>query len=230
MALVKCPECGRQNVSDTAEACPNCGFDIKEYYTQKREKEKSIKRAKAYERAKLEKSRIENEQKAALRQEKIDHIAPPVRSIIKSDKKWAIFFLFLGLAVLTLGLIASSPFSLAGALIILVDIFDFANYKTRDAEYNLSEEDPAAYKEMMIQRIDKEDARQMRLTQERAEREAAQEAERQRKLNEPVKCPQCGSTSIATVNRGYSLIWGFIGSGKPMNVCQKCGCKFEPGK
>ena len=43
-------------------------------------------------------------------------------------------------------------------------------------------------------------------------------------------CPKCGSTSIATVNRGYSLMWGFIGSGKPMNVCQKCGYKFAPGK
>lgn len=33
-------------------------------------------------------------------------------------------------------------------------------------------------------------------------------------------CPQCGSTSIATVNRGYSIVWGFLGSGTPMNVCQ----------
>jgi hypothetical protein len=47
---------------------------------------------------------------------------------------------------------------------------------------------------------------------------------------ESVFCPKCGSTQIATVNRGYSLVWGFIGSGKPMNVCQKCGFKFKPGK
>ncbi|WP_455615774.1 zinc ribbon domain-containing protein [Eisenbergiella sp.] len=26
MALVKCPECGRERVSDTAEACPDCGY------------------------------------------------------------------------------------------------------------------------------------------------------------------------------------------------------------
>lgn len=44
-----------------------------------------------------------------------------------------------------------------------------------------------------------------------------------------VCCPACGSKSIATVNRGYSLFWGFIGSGKPMNVCQSCGHKFKPG-
>ena len=32
MALVKCPECGREGVSDTATSCPGCGFNIKEYY------------------------------------------------------------------------------------------------------------------------------------------------------------------------------------------------------
>ena len=37
MALIKCPECGRQ-VSDFAESCPDCGFPVKEYtlYNQKR--------------------------------------------------------------------------------------------------------------------------------------------------------------------------------------------------
>ena len=53
-------------------------------------------------------------------------------------------------------------------------------------------------------------------------------------FNEPkqekLRCPKCGSTSIATINRGYSLVWGFIGSGSARNVCQSCGYKFIPGK
>ena len=32
MSLVKCPECGRENVSDSAKACPSCGFQVAEYY------------------------------------------------------------------------------------------------------------------------------------------------------------------------------------------------------
>lgn len=36
MALVKCPECGRENVSDSAKACPGCGFQIAEYYQNQR--------------------------------------------------------------------------------------------------------------------------------------------------------------------------------------------------
>ena len=43
-------------------------------------------------------------------------------------------------------------------------------------------------------------------------------------------CPKCGSTSIATVNRGYSLLTGFLGSGKAVNVCQMCGHKWKPGR
>lgn len=43
-----------------------------------------------------------------------------------------------------------------------------------------------------------------------------------------VICPKCGSESIATTTRGFSLISGFIGSGSPRNVCQRCGYKWEP--
>lgn len=32
MAIVKCPECGRENVSNTAEACPSCGYNIKAHF------------------------------------------------------------------------------------------------------------------------------------------------------------------------------------------------------
>lgn len=52
------------------------------------------------------------------------------------------------------------------------------------------------------------------------------ENERKKNSNIP-SCPKCGSTSLATVNRGFSLLTGFIGSGKPMNVCQKCGYKWK---
>lgn len=43
-------------------------------------------------------------------------------------------------------------------------------------------------------------------------------------------CPKCGSTNISTINRGYSLVTGFVGSGSARNVCQNCGYKWKPGK
>lgn len=36
MALIKCPECGREKVSDSAEACPDCGFGIKKYFEERK--------------------------------------------------------------------------------------------------------------------------------------------------------------------------------------------------
>lgn len=43
-----------------------------------------------------------------------------------------------------------------------------------------------------------------------------------------VRCPECNSKEIAVANRGYSLLWGVIGSGNSMNVCKNCGYKWKP--
>ena len=33
MALINCPECGREKVSSSAKSCPECGFNISDYYS-----------------------------------------------------------------------------------------------------------------------------------------------------------------------------------------------------
>ena len=48
------------------------------------------------------------------------------------------------------------------------------------------------------------------------------------KEREQVHCPKCKCKDIGVVNRGYSILTGFIGSGKVMNVCKKCGYKWKP--
>lgn len=60
MALIKCPECGRERVSDSAEACPDCGYGIKAHFDKiKQEKEREEQR----KREELEKERAEVEAK-----------------------------------------------------------------------------------------------------------------------------------------------------------------------
>lgn len=49
MALIKCPECGKENVSDTAAACPNCGYDIRKYIYLKKSKQANLYRQKMQE-------------------------------------------------------------------------------------------------------------------------------------------------------------------------------------
>lgn len=39
MALVKCPECGKENVSDSAEMCPECGYGIKAHFDLLKQKQ-----------------------------------------------------------------------------------------------------------------------------------------------------------------------------------------------
>ena len=43
-----------------------------------------------------------------------------------------------------------------------------------------------------------------------------------------VKCPRCGSTNITAGQRGYSLLTGFVGSGRTVNRCANCGHKWKP--
>lgn len=61
MALVKCPECGREKVSDSAEACPDCGYGIKAHFQK-------IERKKLLEQQKLERER-QNEESKRIREE-----------------------------------------------------------------------------------------------------------------------------------------------------------------
>ena len=93
--------------------------------------------------------------------------------------------------------------------------------------YSLSQKDFDSYRRQM-QSIKAAEKRQQ-------EAENCRQQEIQHKRAEYSKkgiptCPKCGSPSIKTINRGYSIVWGFIGSGKPVNVCQNCGHKWEPGK
>lgn len=43
-------------------------------------------------------------------------------------------------------------------------------------------------------------------------------------------CPNCGSTAIEAVNRGFSFLTGFVGNGKTLNYCKNCGYKWDPKK
>lgn len=70
---------------------------------------------------------------------------------------------------------------------------------------------------------------------ERGERLRKESEEKNRIYNEKKKqgavtCPKCGSTSITSGQRGYSLLTGFIGSGSTVNRCGNCGYKWKPGR
>ena len=66
MALVKCPECGREKVSDSAEACPDCGYGVKAHFEKVRQEEEQ-------KRKEEERRKQEEEQKALEEQSRLEH-------------------------------------------------------------------------------------------------------------------------------------------------------------
>lgn len=49
-----------------------------------------------------------------------------------------------------------------------------------------------------------------------------------REAHPQICCPKCHSTQITTGSRGFSMVTGFIGAGKTVNRCAKCGHKWTP--
>lgn len=50
--------------------------------------------------------------------------------------------------------------------------------------------------------------------------------EEPKKTESIICCPWCGSSEFTLLNRGYSLLTGFLGSGKVKRVCNNCKKEF----
>ena len=57
---------------------------------------------------------------------------------------------------------------------------------------------------------------------------AIQYIHREEERDDTIRCPRCKSTAVMIGSRGYSVIWGFAGSGRTVNRCGKCGHKWDP--
>lgn len=69
---------------------------------------------------------------------------------------------------------------------------------------------------------------QLKMSQFKANLKQQESSKKIEEDKDVIHCPRCKSTSIQTINRGYSFWTGFLGSGSPRNVCQKCGYKWKP--
>lgn len=239
MALIKCPEC-LQNVSDKANSCPHCGYPIQTYLNSQEmnrsfpvennnikvgdmsdeEFEEYLKKEEE-EFERIRKEAAEEEQKF---EEECSQIELPERP---SRLSIIMKFLFGGIAAIFFIVAAGGIESAFGQTVFILAgvgcgawILKSGNrYYERVEYYNYAQAHPEEYK--------REEARHQRdLAQLRREEMNRFMAE----LSQPVSCPRCGSTQIVTMSRGYSAVWGFVGSGKPKNVCQKCGHDWYPGK
>lgn len=206
MALIKCPECGRENVSDTAEACPDCGYGIKLHF-------ENIEKERIAEQKKIEAERLKKEKEQEIKErekQRIESIKPPEKP------KISIAGLIVGILMLVFGIsqINTDEYDrnysmnhgngdpviygwLFTIIAIAVLIFIIAVYFSNLSRYNFAQDDFESYKKQVIKEQDK--------------RREIEKEEYQRRLVEyknAIKCPICGSrdvTKISTVSRAISV-------------------------
>lgn len=103
-----------------------------------------------------------------------------------------------------------------------------------ETPFDLSSDGVNEEEKFIYEKYIKGDSLKEILYQKRKEESAQRSAERRAKLRAEIeesrtpKCPRCGSKSIVTGQRGFSMLTGFIGSSKTMNRCGNCGYKWYP--
>lgn len=197
MALIKCPECGKE-VSDQAEACIHCGYPLL--------KDKCVIKvdAKIYDISELKKIfykySLENQKRIYKICKQNYQIckkhATTIDSVPRYDAKiGANIIQYIGRTFNWWN--NNGKMHLTYKLIV-----ECINHNFEYFEFNTADYQPAA----PTPRPTTNPTNQLR-------------------------CPKCGSASIATEKRGFDLMWGFLGSEwVTYNVCQKCGHRWKIGR
>lgn len=199
MALVKCPECGKEKVSDSAMTCPACGYGIRVYFDKKKEKERQQRRLDSVKMPEMpEKQKLSAGQAVFTFIWLVFGVVFFIVGISSDMGGLALFYLIMGGGI-------SGMFYYIGVI---------QDYNKAMEKYNKAMQDFEKYKRDEIREQDIK----------RAEQEKREEAKQKGK---PI-CPKCGSTNIQEATRGYSVVTGFVGSSSPRDVCRKCGFKWKP--
>lgn len=229
MALVKCPECGKENVSDSAEMCPECGYNVKEHFLkiEQEENEKRIK--KELEEKKIQEEKEQKKREKEKEELELSKIPTPLPPPSKNIARIAIAVIAIGGIFLTIAslFLVSEP-SIFGAIVTLVVTiflicFMKGRYDSYVKEYEKAMRDIDKYKRDELRRK-KEEEKRSREHQERLMDEILSKKDK-------VKCPYCGSyniSKIGNISRGVSVgMLGLASSkiGKQWH-CDHCGSDF----
>lgn len=204
MALVKCPECGKENVSDSAQMCPNCGYGIKAHFEKIRQEEEERQRE---EKRKKEEQRI-REERARVEQAKIASMPAP-----KKPFPWELLLgLFFAAGAVLMFYTGSVGLGLFEGFLALVFIVGGdSSYKEKRKIYKTS-------------LYDMEKAKRDALEYERWNQAMIAEVNKKNRY----KCPMCGKNAgkrISTISRAASVqVVGLASSkiGKQYR-CTSCG-------
>lgn len=250
MALVNCPECGKSNVSDTADQCPECGYGIREYFEREKRKAYYAEQQRILqEKEKAEWDKMQAELNREL--EKIDRLQPSQKPTEPSKWKHMFYYngslsmlswaLIVGFVLFLLCFVSTGIFSFLLVVLIVLGI-PFAAYITYldyDVMFNCYKRDYEDWKE---QQSDWDGYIEKRKEEVRAKyKKLASNMAHYGTKTVPIlnisvnknqlKCPICGSTNvkkISTLNRTVSVATVGLASSKigKQYECKNCKHKW----
>ena len=175
MALVKCPECGRENVSDTAQCCPECGFGIHDYFVQRQNEQIAKENAVSAK----QKAKVQKEKEAEELERRLANIKSPEKPRKGVYIAGGVVCGMIGALWMTLALYDGFHFFkfCIAAFFLVMAFASHSAYKDAVSDYNLSQTDFSAYQQKIISAEDARRAEEARIAYEKAKKATA-----------PVKC------------------------------------------
>lgn len=229
MALIKCPECGRESVSSSAASCPTCGFGIKSWYDEQ-ERQKLERQTQEAQR-----KQYEAEHKAKVQQTLNAVDVPTHRPFINgSIILGAVFTLF---GVLFCYWYITNPsdthwgFTIFVLLVGLIWLaLGIGKLKNNKAIYDKYHGDTEAYRRYLAEA----EVRKQEFEKDQKETLARARADRIKEEEEArasIKCPACGSKRYKKISLSSKVVstemLGLASSkvGKTFQ-CKTCGYKW----
>lgn len=237
MALIKCPECGRENVSDSAEVCPDCGYGIKAHFEKEKQEEEQKRKEEARRKQEeerriiLEKAREEERQKRIKeKQKETDETIEKLQANAKENRKAAMILLVWSI-IWTVILVLSIVNDLNGLITALALICSIGGWFIFFVSWGASND---SLKDIELAQNNIDEYESVKLQRAETAYKAAQINDARRKEEEALKhpkCPKCGSTNtqiISTLNRAVSISTVGLASSKigKQYECKKCKHKW----
>lgn len=222
MALIKCPECGKE-IRGKSKTCIYCGYPLSEIdfsnnVLDKNEPSKTLFQEESAsdlsQKASLPEKAQENRALKILKQNKILSLR---KTIIGLSVFGVVLFVFLYALTLDFNFNKQSEIIISlviaeiiPTVFILANIPDAIKYNKeyKSAKENFSKYANSKSNELKFINIQNEIRKQ--------------------KSQLPPHCPKCGSTAITTGARGINFTMGLIGASKTVNRCASCGYTWKP--
>ena len=209
MALINCPECGKE-VSDRASACIHCGFPLSEV------KSSAVVSDEPQETRLVIENIPNGSQKQVPAIEVICDITgmsfKEAKSLVEKD-----VVIVKDNITRTEGLELRERFA-------AINVNSACYHYTVDRSYSVM----SMEKELEEQALLAEMGIDINEPIQQPTQKVVYDFEK--KNDDTVRCPKCGSTQIHSGARGHSFVTGWLGSGKVMITCLKCGHKWDPAK